>query len=49
MAENHAQAAEHPIMDYAKHEKAYRLLFFPLIKYTMAGAALILALVIFCG
>jgi hypothetical protein len=36
-------------MDYAEHEKTYRL-FLPLIKCTMAGAALILALLaLFCG
>jgi Bacterial aa3 type cytochrome c oxidase subunit IV len=36
-------------MDYAEHEKTYRL-FLPLIKCTLAGAALILALLaLFCG
>ena len=44
MADNHAQPAGPPAMDYAKHEKAYRL-FVPLIKCTMAGAAFILAFV----
>ena len=44
MAENHAQPAGHPVMDYAKHEKTY-LLFLQLIKYAVAGAALVLA----CG
>jgi hypothetical protein len=36
-------------MDYAKHEKTY-LLFLQLIKYAVAGAALVLALrACFCG
>ena len=43
MAENHAQPAGHPAMDYAEHEKTYRM-FLQLMKYTVAGAALILAL-----
>jgi hypothetical protein len=49
MAVNHAQPAGHPVMDYAKHEKTY-LLFLQLIKYAVAGAALVLALrARFCG
>jgi hypothetical protein len=49
MAENYAQPAGPPAMDYAGHDKTYRM-FRQLMKYTMAGAALILALLAcFCG
>ena len=43
MAENHAQSANHPAMDYAEHEKTYRM-FIRAIKWTVAGVALLLAL-----
>ena len=49
MAENHAQPADPPAMDYAGHDKTYWM-FRQLMKYTVAGAALILAsLACFCG
>jgi hypothetical protein len=49
MAENHAQPAGPPAMDYAGHDKTYWV-FRQLMKYTVAGAALILALLAcFCG
>jgi Bacterial aa3 type cytochrome c oxidase subunit IV len=46
MAENESRAAGHPVMDYAEHEKTYRM-FLRLIKYTAAGVAVILALLAF--
>jgi Bacterial aa3 type cytochrome c oxidase subunit IV len=46
MAENHAQSAGHPAMDYGEHEKTYQM-FIQLIKYTVAGVALLLALLAF--
>ena len=49
MAENHAQPAGPPALDYAGHDKTYWV-FRQLMKYTVAGAALILALLAcFCG
>lgn len=46
MAENNAQQSGHSSMDYTEHEKTYRL-FLRLIKYTVASAAFILALLAF--
>lgn len=46
MVENHAQSAGHPAMDYAEHEKTYRM-FLQLIKYTVAGVVVLLALLAF--
>jgi hypothetical protein len=46
MAENHAQPGDHPAMDYDEHEKTYRM-FIQLIKYTVAGVAVLLALLAF--
>jgi hypothetical protein len=43
MAENHAQTANHPAMDYAEHEKTYRM-FIRAIKWTVAGVVLLLVL-----
>lgn len=43
MAENETRTAGHPAMDYAEHERTYRM-FLRLIKYTVAGVAVILAL-----
>jgi hypothetical protein len=43
MAENHAPSANHPAMDYAEHEKTYRM-FIRVVKWTVAGVALLLAL-----
>lgn len=43
MAENHAQPAGPPAMDYAGHDKTYWM-FRQLMKYIVARAALILAL-----
>jgi hypothetical protein len=43
MAENHAQPANHPAMDYAEHEKTYRL-FIRAIKWTVAAVVVLLAL-----
>jgi hypothetical protein len=49
VAENHAHPAGPPAMDYAGHDKTYWM-FRQLMKYTVAGAALILALLAcFCG
>jgi hypothetical protein len=46
MAENHAQSAGHPEMDYAEHEKTYRM-FIQLIKYTVISVAVLLAFLAF--
>jgi hypothetical protein len=46
MAENHAQSAVPPAMDYAEHEKTYRM-FIQVIKYTVAGVIVLLALLAF--
>jgi len=46
MAENHAQSAGHSAMDYAEHEKTYRV-FIKVAKYTVAGVAVLLALLAF--
>jgi hypothetical protein len=46
MAENEAQPPGHPAMDYAEHEKTYRI-FLQLIRYTVASVALVLALLAF--
>ncbi len=46
MAENHAQPADHPAMDYAEHEKTYRM-FIRAAKWTVGGVALLLALMAF--
>jgi aa3 type cytochrome c oxidase subunit IV len=46
MVENHAQSVGHPAMDYAEHEKTYRM-FLQLIKYTVAGVVVLLALLAF--
>ena len=46
MAENHAHPAGPPAMDYAGHDKTYWM-FRQLMKYTVAGAAPILALLAF--
>jgi Bacterial aa3 type cytochrome c oxidase subunit IV len=46
MAENEGQPPGHPAMDYAEHENTYRM-FLQLIRYTIAGAALVLALLAF--
>jgi Bacterial aa3 type cytochrome c oxidase subunit IV len=46
MTEDHAQAAGHPAMDYAEHEKTYRL-FLQCIKYTIAGVVLLLVMLAF--
>jgi hypothetical protein len=43
MAENHAQSANHPVMDYDEHEKTYRM-FIRAIKWTVAAVAVLLAL-----
>jgi Bacterial aa3 type cytochrome c oxidase subunit IV len=43
MAENHAQPAGPPAMDYAGHDKTHWM-FRQFMKYTVAGAPLILAL-----
>jgi hypothetical protein len=43
MATDHAQPAGHPAMDYDEHEKTYQL-FLKLIKYSVIGAAAIVAL-----
>jgi hypothetical protein len=43
MAENHAHPAGPPAMDYARHDKT-SWMFRQLMKYTVPGAALILAL-----
>jgi hypothetical protein len=49
MAENHAQSANHPAMDYAEHEKTYQM-FIRAIKWTVAGVAVLLALMaVFLG
>jgi Bacterial aa3 type cytochrome c oxidase subunit IV len=42
MAENHAQSANHPAMDY-EHEKTYQM-FIRAIKWTVAAVAVLLAL-----
>ncbi|MGA7656287.1 MAG: aa3-type cytochrome c oxidase subunit IV [Methylocella sp.] len=46
MVENHAQSAGHPAMDYAEHEKTYRM-FVKVTQYTVAGVAVLLALLAF--
>jgi hypothetical protein len=46
MVEEDSQSADHPAMDYAEHEKTYRM-FLQLIKYTVAGVALLLILLAF--
>ena len=46
MVENHAQSAGHPAMDYAEHEKTYRM-FVKVTQYTVAGMAVFLALLAF--
>jgi hypothetical protein len=46
MAENDAQPAGHPAMDYEAHEKTYRM-FLQLIKFAMGGVAAILVLLAF--
>ncbi|HTV33647.1 MAG TPA: aa3-type cytochrome c oxidase subunit IV [Methylocella sp.] len=46
MAEEHAQSAGHPAMDYEEHEKTYRL-FLKLIKYSMGSVALLLIFMAF--
>ena len=46
MAENHAQSAGHPEMDYTEHEKTYRV-FIQLIKYTVISVAVLLAFLAF--
>jgi len=43
MAEDHAPLTGHPAMDYAEHERTYKL-FLQLVKYTVIGAAAILIL-----
>ncbi len=43
MTEHHAQSAGHPAMDYAEHEKTYRM-FLQGVKYTVAGVAVLLIL-----
>jgi hypothetical protein len=43
MAENHAQSANHPVMDYAEHEKTYQM-FIRAIKWTVAAVVVLLAL-----
>lgn len=46
MAENDAQSPGHPAMDYAEHEKTYRM-FIQLTKYAIAGVVLLLVLLAF--
>jgi hypothetical protein len=46
MAETESRTAGHPAMDYAEHERTYRM-FLKLIKYTVVGTAAILALLAF--
>ncbi|HUI21959.1 MAG TPA: aa3-type cytochrome c oxidase subunit IV [Methylocella sp.] len=46
MAENQAQSAGHPAMDYDEHEKTYRM-FIQAIKFTVAGLVILLALLAF--
>lgn len=43
MSEDHADPVGHPDMDYAEHEKTYKM-FLQLVKYSVIGAALILVL-----
>jgi hypothetical protein len=43
MAENHALSDGHPAMDYAEHEKTYRL-FVNLLKYAAISVVAILIL-----
>lgn len=46
MAENETRAAGHPAMDYAEHERTYRM-FLKLVRYTAAGTAALLAVLAF--
>jgi hypothetical protein len=46
MVEHQAQSAGHPAMDYDEHEKTYRM-FIQLVKYTVAGVVVLLALLAF--
>jgi len=46
MAENNAQTVGRPAVDYDEHEKTYRL-FLRLIKYSIAGVAVVLTLLAF--
>jgi hypothetical protein len=49
MAEDHAPLTGHPAMDYAEHERTYKL-FLKLVKYTVIGAvALLILLAVFLG